>query len=140
MDYKKFTKIVDSLKAHEKRNAAAVDLKIDLIDYCDDLHTVIDILLEEAYGKDGADWFNWFRFESDYGRKEWKDVPVYEKNKEGKLVQVKDTNKKNKKTGAWDENGEPICYSVKSTWEFLEKNYSKNNKNAKKEKRNSVGK
>jgi hypothetical protein len=27
--------------------------------------------------------------------------------------------------GASDENGNPICYSIKSTWQFLEKNYKK---------------
>jgi len=25
--------------------------------------------------------------------------------------------------GACDENGNPICYSIESTWEYLEKNH-----------------
>ncbi len=29
------------------------------------------------------------------------------------------------KWGASDENGEPLCYSIQSTWEYLEANYIK---------------
>jgi len=37
------------------------------------------------------------------------------------MVKVKKSKKK--KYGATDENGKPIFYSIKSTWEYLEKNY-----------------
>jgi hypothetical protein len=30
--------------------------------------------------------------------------------------------------GAYDEKGNPICYSFESTWEYLEENYNKNAK------------
>jgi hypothetical protein len=134
MEYKKFEKMVELLKAHEQKVNSAYDLKIDLIDFTDDLQSVVSILLEEAYGKEGLDWFDWFRFESDYGDKKWKNVPVYEKGPDGKLVEVK--GKKASKYGAHDEKGNPICYSVKSTWEFLEENYGKNKKDAKKKGKN----
>jgi hypothetical protein len=31
--------------------------------------------------------------------------------------------KEKSKYGAHDENGNPICHSIKSTWEYLEKNH-----------------
>jgi len=129
MEYKKFQKMVDLLKTHEKKVHQAYDLKIDMIDFFDDLQNVISILLEESYGKEGLDWFDWFRFESDYGRKKWGGVPVYEAREDGKIVEIKG---RDSKYGAYDENGNPICYSVKSTWEFLESNHGKNKKDAKK--------
>lgn len=74
----------------------AYNLKIDLIDFVDGYHFIIKPLFIEIYGEVGYDWFNWFCCEFDYG-----DC---------------------KEPKAWDEDGNPICYSVESLWEYLESN------------------
>ena len=126
MEYKKFAKMITHLKNQESKVSKAYALKVDLIDFNDDLNNVIEILLEEAYGKEGADWISWFRFESEYGKKDYSAIPTYKTNKAGKMTKVPDSERS--KYGAHDENGKPICYSVKSTWKYVEENYGKSSK------------
>ena len=58
----------------------------------------------------------------DWGDKDWNkgNIDSYEII-DGKMSKIKRSKKK--KYGATDENGKPIFYSVKSTWEYLEENY-----------------
>jgi hypothetical protein len=65
-----------------------------LIDFVDPYHGIIHSLIREIYGDEGLDWWSWFCYENDFGR--------------GTLE-------------AWDENETPICYDLKSLWEYLEK-------------------
>jgi hypothetical protein len=44
------------------------------------------------------------------------------------------------KFAAHDSNGDPICYSVESTWEFLEENYAKNSRKRSKKKVTDINK
>jgi hypothetical protein len=131
MEYKKFAQMISALKDHEKKVRQAYKLGIDIIDVHEGLQVTIEMLLEEVYGKDGVDWISWFRFESDYGKKDWSKIPVIKKTKDGKLEKVPHEEQKHSKHGAHDENGNPICYSVKSTWEYLEENYNKKHKGRK---------
>ena len=94
MTYKNFSEIIKRFEKQRKMIRDASRLKIDLIEFATDLYNIIDLLLVEVYGKDGKGWFDWFCYERD-GNPDMK---------------------------AWDENGKPICYSVKSLWEYLEKN------------------
>jgi len=78
-------------------------LGIDLIDYADEYHNMISKLFKELYGSEGYDWFSWFCLESDFGKKEY----------DGGY-------------GAFDADGKPICYDIKSLWELLEEIKEKN--------------
>jgi hypothetical protein len=122
MEYKEFSEIIDRLKEYDSSVQKAHKVGVDLYDFADGLHRVISILIKDVYGEEGADWFSWFCYESEYGEKDWNkgNLDTYE-TIDGKMVKVKKSKKK--KYGATDENGKPIFYSVKSTWEYLEENY-----------------
>lgn len=93
MTYERFLKVTKSLKKQDETVSTLYKKKVDLLDFVDPYHSVITELIKEVYGEEGYDWWSWFCYESDYG---------------------------SKGIGAWDENGNPICYDYKSTWEYLE--------------------
>jgi hypothetical protein len=122
MEYSKFAEIILRLKSQQSKSDSAYKLKIDLIDFNDDLNRIIDLLIKEVYGEEGYDWFTWFCYESDFGEKDWSTLPCY-KMVDGKMVKIEDAGEI--RYGASDENGNPICHSIESTWEFLEANYTR---------------
>jgi hypothetical protein len=122
MEYSKFEEIIKRMKSHGERNSKAYELNIDLINFCDDLETIVSLLIREVYGEEGAGWFDWFCFDADFGEKDWSKSATYE-NVNGIMRKIKEEG--DPKWGASDENGNPICYSVRSTWEYLEANYNK---------------
>jgi hypothetical protein len=97
MTYKNFSSIVETLQKQSDLISDLYTMKVDLLEFTDPYDSVISILMKEIYTVEGYDWFSWFCYENDFGT--------------GTL----DAN---------DENG-PICYDIKSLWEFLETNYNK---------------
>ena len=87
-----FTEILNKLKKQSDKEHALYVLDVDVSNLSDDYMSVINILLEIYYGKEGADWISWYLWERD---------PL------GTIDQA--TN-----------HGEPICYDVKSLWEEIE--------------------
>lgn len=122
MEYKTFSQIILLLEQESKRTQKLYKLGVDVMDLNDGLHRIINLLIEEIYGEGGLDWFSWFCYESDFGKKDWSQHDCY-KIVDGKMTKIRD--KGETRHGATDENGNPICYSIKSTWEFLEKNHKK---------------
>ena len=88
-----FTEVLNRLRKQSDKEHALYALDVDLINYSDDHNSVINILLEVYYGKEGADWIGWYLWERD---------PV------GTIDQA--TN-----------DGLPICYDIKSLWEEVER-------------------
>jgi len=88
-----FTEVLNRLRKQSDKEHALYALDVDLINYSDDHNSVINILLEVYYGKEGADWIDWYLWERD---------PV------GTIDQA--TN-----------DGLPICYDIKSLWEEVER-------------------
>ena len=88
-----FTEILNKLRKQSDKEHALYALDVDLINFSDDYSSVINILLEIYYGKEGADWISWYLWERD---------PI------GDQYQ------------ATDKDGNPICYDVKSLWEEVE--------------------
>ena len=88
-----FTEILNKLRKQSDKEHALYALNVDLINFSDDYSTVIDMLLEVYYGKEGSDWISWYMWERD---------PV------GTIDQ------------ATTNDGKPICYDVKSLWEEVE--------------------
>lgn len=100
MELSTFTVIINTLK---KQNDAVLELyklKVDLMEFADPYESVIRELITEIYSLEGYDWFSWFCYEVDFGRKVSK-----------------------KKPRAWDKDEKPICYDVKSLWNYLESEY-----------------
>ncbi len=88
-----FTEILNKLRKQSNKQDALYALDVDLINYSDDHNSVINILLEVYYGKDGADWISWY---------------LWERDPDGTCVQ------------ATTNDGKPICYDDKSLWEEVE--------------------
>ena len=118
MTYKRFLKVVLSLQKQDRELGKLYKLKIDLLDFVDPYHAIITELIKEIYGDEGYDWFSWFCYESEYGQKDWSSKPTM--GTDGKIIPPTD----GVKFGAHDEKGNPICYSIESTWEYLEANHN----------------
>lgn len=98
MNIKVFEKIIKTIK---KQNEIIHNLhkqKINLLDFVNPYYELIEEILKEEYGDEGLEWWLWFCFENNYGKKGLE---------------------------AFDENKKPICYSIKSIHKYLEKNYKK---------------
>ena len=87
-----FTEILNKLRKQSDKEHALYVLDIDVSNLSDDYMSVINILLEIYYGKEGANWISWYLWERD---------PL------GTIDQATD-------------DGEPICYDIKSLWEEVE--------------------
>jgi len=96
MTYENFLKII------LKQEVLDEQIKIEFVDR---YHEIISTLIKEIYGEEGYDWYSWFCYENDYGRKEWS-------TKDGKI-----------EYSATNEKGDPICYSFETLWEYLEENH-----------------
>jgi len=88
-----FTEILNKLRKQSNKQDALYALDVDLINYSDDHNSVINILLEVYYGREGADWISWY---------------LYERDPDGTSDQ------------ATTSDGKPICYDDKSLWEEVE--------------------
>jgi hypothetical protein len=95
MKYSEFSCIIETLQKQSDLVGELYIKKVDLLEFADPYDVIIRILLTEIYTAEGYDWITWFCYENDFGT--------------GTL----DAN---------DENG-PICYDIKSLWEFLETSY-----------------
>jgi hypothetical protein len=94
MTYETFLKITLELQKQDRIVDNLYKNNVDLLEFIDPYHGLINLLIKEIYGEEGVDWFSWFCYENDYGR--------------GGLE-------------AWDTDKNPICYSLESLWEYLEK-------------------
>ena len=88
-----FIHILDKIRDKSNKIDKLYYLGIDLINFSDDSNEVIDILFKVYYGKEGADWIDWY---------------LWERDENGADDQA--TN-----------DGKPICYNVQSLWEEVER-------------------
>lgn len=79
MDFESFKVIVEQLRNVSDRTSEAYKADVDLIDYNNDFHTIITMLIDELLTKESVDWFDWFCFEKDFGRK--KDMKAWDKDR-----------------------------------------------------------
>lgn len=119
MNYELFLKVLLSLQKQEKVINTLYKNKVDLINFVDPYHEIISDLIKAIYGEEGYVWWSWYCYESDFGTKDWSIYPSYERNNEGVMVKTREAGEF--RYGATDENGNPICYSHESLWEYLEK-------------------
>ena len=93
MTYENFLKVTLQLQKQDRVISDLYKHNVNLIEFVDPYHQVTSILIKEVYGEEGYGWWSWFCYENDFGQKGLE---------------------------AWDENKNPICYSVESLWEYLE--------------------
>jgi len=97
MTYEQFLKVVLTLQKQSRVISNLYDNKVNVIDFVDPYHQIISILIEEIYGNEGLGWFDWYCYDNEFGEKG---------------------------LAAYDENQNPICYSIESLWQYLEANYN----------------
>lgn len=123
MTLEKFTQIIEIHKDFREKTNALYDAGVDMLEGKYELstpfHKVFDYLIASHYEKEGIDWIEWFMYESEYGEKDWSERPTYIINEKGEMEKTDDRSK----YGAHDENDNPICYDIKSLYEYIEANY-----------------
>jgi hypothetical protein len=110
MTFETFSAIILTIKKQSEKISGMHSLGVDLVNFVDPYNDIISRCIKEFYGDDGLDWFDWFCYESDFGQRDWSKAATYVKNGEPRW-------------GATDKEGNPICHSILSTWEYLENNH-----------------
>jgi hypothetical protein len=87
-----FETILSNLNTISEKQTAAYDIGIDLINYNDIYNNVISLLFKSHYGKEGAEWIEWF---------------IYEKSGKEDIC-------------AYDSDGNEICKTVEELWNIVE--------------------
>jgi hypothetical protein len=95
MQYATFQQVIANLQKRHSKVLTAAKIGLNLGEFDDELYAAINNLLMAIYGNDGKDWIEWF---------------LYENHPSGGPL-------------ARDADGKPICYDVKSLWEYLERSH-----------------
>ena len=118
MTYERFCKIILRLQKEDRTIKNLYDNGVDLINFVHTYHSIINELIKEVYGEEGYEWFSWFCYESEFGQRDWSKGDTYKMKEDGTSELVHKNGEV--RFGAY-ENGEPICYSIESLYEYLEK-------------------
>jgi hypothetical protein len=122
MTYSQFLQILLSHKKFSEDISSLYDIGFDLMDGKYNLSRPIETMLESSitsvYGNEGWEWVSWFIWESDYGQTDFSANNTCRLKEDGTIELVPSSI-----YGAHDENGNPICYSYDSLWEYLETNH-----------------
>jgi len=121
MTYYNFLKVIMALQKEDRTLEKLYDNGVDLINFVNPYREIINDLIKDIYGEGGYEWFSWYCYESEFGQKDWSTAPLYKKNEDGTMEKVRD--KGEVRFGAYDNDGNPICYSHESLWEYLENNF-----------------
>jgi hypothetical protein len=70
---------------------------------------LVDIALESNFSEEGVSWVEWYMLENEFGKKDW-----------SKLKSLNNEPSPSDKYGARDQDGNPICYDIKSLWEEIQ--------------------
>lgn len=122
MTYENFTEQLLAYRKFQKDTSKLYGMGFDFIEgkfkLTDLVITMLQSSIKSHYGQEGLDWVEWFIYESDWGEKDWSTSDTYKVNENGTSEIV---HKKGEvRFGAYDEEGNPICYSLESLWEYLQ--------------------
>jgi hypothetical protein len=122
MKYEEFLKLILSFKKFTDDINELYDMGFNLMDgtynLVQPIENMLDTTLQSNYTTEGVDWVYWFMFEADYGMRDFSDSPTYRKTDDGKLEIVNEEG--DVRWGARDENGNSICYSYESLYEYIQ--------------------
>jgi hypothetical protein len=123
MKLEHFEKLLNEYRKASGMISELHDIGVDLMEgrykLSDSLYNMFIYSLDAHYTDMGVDWVTWFIYENDWGEKDWKTVPLYERNSDGTMELVMDS----ERPGATDENGNLICYDIQSLWQYIEKEH-----------------
>lgn len=88
-----FELIITTLEKQSKKSFDLSELGVYLMHYEDGWIGTVSLLLSAYYGREAADWIDWY---------------LYERNFDSKEVQ------------AWDVDHNPICFDIPSLWKHVE--------------------
>jgi len=92
-----FQKLIEKYKEFSNKLSELHDMGFDFFEgkykLMSDVESIFELTLKSHYKEQAIDWINWFVYETNYGQKDM----------QGR-----------------DENGNPICYDVKSLYEYIE--------------------
>lgn len=112
MKYKDFLTLIMTNKKLGEDLSELHDIGFDFFEGKYQIMGHIERIVNTAFGthydEDGVEWINWFMYESDYGQKDWSKYD----DSESKSIY-----------GARDKDGNPICYSYETLWEYVEANH-----------------
>ena len=118
MTYEDFLAVGLRLQKQDRVRTELLKLGIDVLDLVEPYDEIFEVLIRQIYGTEGADWFNWFCYESDFGLKDWSKVATHMRNDDGTFTKMFDEGES--RHGAHDENGYPICFDWESLYNHLE--------------------
>ena len=94
MNFEVFTEVVETIKKQQEQSHELYKLGIDLANFEDPLHRVINHLIGSIYGKEGLETFYWWCCEKEFGTRA--DITMH--NSDGILV----------------------CETIEDLWQWLE--------------------
>jgi hypothetical protein len=109
MTLEQFKNILESYKKISDMCSELHNLGFDLYEgkfkIAEESYNLLRASLATTYNIDGIEWVEWFIYESDWGNKNWgtKEEPRYH--------------------AAWDKDDNPICFSLESLYQEINKNY-----------------
>ena len=135
MNYELFEKTLMSYKKFQSNIYAHYDFGIQSVSegphsLSEHVEELISSFITSHYGEEGWEWVEWFIYESKWGEKDWSVVKTYKAREDGGLEEVDKGDYT--KYGAFDKDGNPICYSFESLYDYLEKEFKKKKKCGKK--------
>jgi hypothetical protein len=127
MTYEEFLNVLMSYKSLSEDFSELYGMGFDFMEGKYQLETkverILNATLSSHYTEEGVDWITWFIYENEYGQKDWSRLPTYDLET-GKLIEKNPM----ESYGASDENGNPICFSFETTYEYV-KQYLKHKTN-----------
>jgi hypothetical protein len=122
MTYSEFLKVILTYKKLSEEISELYDMGFDLYEgkykLMNHIESITTTVFESHYTKEGVEWIDWFIYEADYGMKDFSSAPSYEKNEDGEFVLAHQN--REIRWGATDKDGNVICYSYESLYEYIQ--------------------
>jgi len=116
MEYGEFLSILLPYKKFQEDTSELNSLGFDFFEgkyeLVGSVYKMFQNTINILFTKEGVEWIEWFIYESDWGMKDWSQKS---RMIDGKLIEKDPSDI----YGARDENGNPICYSFESLWEYV---------------------
>jgi hypothetical protein len=116
MEYSNFLEILLPYQKFQREVSELHDIGIDLFEgkykLSETVFKMFNNTMHTLFTEDGVEWVEWFIFESDWGHRDWSQLRMMV---DGELIEKDPADI----YGARDEDGNPICYSIESLWEYV---------------------